>query len=101
MRLNFCVINMATDIPTCISIQETQEATQHDVYVQELKDYIIIGWKRQRWGKTRHETLLDFEIWAHDAWWDYWKGTWVISAQLQQQVINELKSNPHGNKNGF
>ena len=41
MRLNINTISTTTDITTCMSIQPTEKATQHEMHLQGLKEYII------------------------------------------------------------
>ena len=43
MQLSIVAISTKTDIPTCMSIQDIQDAAHNDMHLQELKEYIIKG----------------------------------------------------------
>ena len=44
MTLNIDTVNMMTDNPACMSVNEIQEATQKDAHLWQLKECIINGW---------------------------------------------------------
>ena len=44
MQLNVNAIQITTDIPDCMKIQQLQQATSHHDYLQQLKDYVSKGW---------------------------------------------------------
>ena len=43
MVIRVDVIQMSTNVPECMSIQQLQQATAHDEYLQRLIGYIIAG----------------------------------------------------------
>ena len=59
MQLNVDVIQTNTNISDCMTIQQLQQATSQDDHQQQLKDYIIRGWPKNK-DTTRHATYWTF-----------------------------------------
>ena len=45
MKLSSNIINVSTNIPACLNIQEIQIAMLHDIHLKDLKAYITEGWQ--------------------------------------------------------
>ena len=91
-------IQIPVDMPDCISIEEIQQASLQDAYLQQLKTFIIAGWPH-----NKDELQTDIR-----PYWPYrdelavidgvlLKGRYIIIPDsLKQQVITQLHINHMG-----
>ena len=97
LSINVITINTTVDLLVCTSIQNIQEVTAQDAHLQDLKAYIIHGWKYkkdgmaqdiQKYWPIRHElVMIDGEA---------EKGKRIIPSQFQMQMLSQLHSNHMG-----
>ena len=91
-------IQRSVDMPECISIEEIQHASSQDVYLQQLKSFIIAGWphtKDELHTNIRPYWLYRDELMVIDG--VILKGRCIIIPDsLKQQVLAQVHTNHMG-----
>ena len=60
MQLNIYAIQITTNIPDCMTIQELQQTVSQDEHIQQLKEHVIRGWPEKKYPLPQDsENMLD------------------------------------------
>ena len=98
MKLNKGHTKTMTDIPSCMPIPDIQEPAWNNMHLQELIEYIIIGWPSYT-NKMRHnmrsyytfrKELLIIDGEAINVIWV------IVPTKLQLWVLDQIHSNDRG-----
>ena len=83
MDIRVDAIQMSTNVPECMSVQQIQKATEQDEHLQWLKGYIIAGW-------TESKDQLHQDI---RAYWSFRDDMAVIDDQRTKKIMSDSGSN--------
>ena len=101
MKISIDTMHTATDIPQCMSVLDTQQATLHDKHMQKLNEYIIHGWQASINEITQEMRLywtFQYDLAVIDGM--IMKGRCnIIPVKLQKQSLDQLHGNHMGIKN--